>query len=126
MLLCCSCRVRNHAQLKPIIEKWLEGKTVQDTVELFLNKGIPAAPINTIDQVVADPHIAGDREMFVEVEHPVAGVTKLTGCHIKMTDTMPSVKTAAPTLGQHNYEVLQEYLGISRAQADELVAQGVM
>ncbi len=36
------------------------------------------------DRLVKDPHIAVAREMFVDVEHPKAGKTKLTGAHIKL------------------------------------------
>ena len=50
----------------------MKDKKVDETVERLLAKGIPAAPINTIDKVVNDPHILS-REMFVEVEHPKAG-----------------------------------------------------
>ena len=67
-------RVLHHADLKPIIEDWLKDWTIDDAVQAMLDKGIPAAPINTIDRVVKDPHIAGAREMFVEVDHPKAGI----------------------------------------------------
>lgn len=106
-------RVKNHALLKPIVEAWLADKSGDDAVQMILDAGVPAAPINTIDQVVSDPHIAGAREMFVEVEHPVAGKMKVTGCQIKFSETKSGVFTPAPTLGQHTDEVLGEYLGLT-------------
>ena len=57
-------RVENNMHLKPIIEEWLKDKKVDETVERLLAKGIPAAPINTIDKVVNDSHILS-REMLV-------------------------------------------------------------
>ena len=39
----------------------------------MLAAGVPASPINTIDRLVIDPHIAVAREMFVDVEHPTGG-----------------------------------------------------
>ena len=118
-------RVANNAQLKPIIEKWLKDYTIDEAVGMMLAKGVPAGPINTIDRVVKDPHIAGAREMFVEVEHPKAGKMKITGNQIKMSKTPIKIKTAAPLLGQHTKEVLQEVLGMTDKQYEELAAKGL-
>ena len=70
--------------LKPIIEEWLSEITMEEAVEMMLNVGIPAAPIYTIDKVVTDPHIADAREMFVDIEHPLAGKIKICGNQIKL------------------------------------------
>jgi formyl-CoA transferase len=113
-------RVTNHADLKEIIEKWSSNFTIDELVDRLLELGIPAAPINTIDRIVNDPHIAGAREMFVEVDHPVAGKNKITGNHIKFSDLKADVRTAAPTLGQHNEEVYSDFIGLSIEKIKEL------
>ena len=119
-------RVKNHAQLKPLVEKWSATLPTEEAVEKLLAAGCPAAPINTIDKLVACPHIAGAREMFVEVEHPVAGKLKLTGSHIKMSDTKPAIRTPAPLLGQYNEEVYGALLGYTAETIAEFKKQGVM
>jgi len=116
-------RVENHAPLKEIIENWTMTKTIDEVVELLLSVGIPAAPINTIDRVVKDPHIAVAREMFVDVVHPIAGKTTLTNCHIKMTNNKSSMRMPSPMLGQHNNEVLTG-LGYSEADIKRLEVGG--
>ena len=63
--------------------------------------GVPAAPIYDIAQVVADPHIGGAREMFVDIEHPVAGKMKITGSHIKLSETPTSIRKPSPALGEN-------------------------
>ncbi len=113
-------RVNNHAALKEIIEKWSINFTIDELVERLLELGIPTAPINTIDRVVKDPHIAGAREMFVEVDHPVAGKNKITGNHIKFSDLKADIRMPAPVLGQHNDEVYSELLGLSEEKIQEL------
>ncbi|MBQ2062884.1 MAG: CoA transferase [Oscillospiraceae bacterium] len=115
-------RVINHAALKPIIEDWLKDQNIDDAVEAMLAAGIPSGPINTIDRVAKDPHIAGAREMFVEVDHPVAGHMKLTGNQIKLTNHKIDTFTPAPLLGQHTKEVLMQELGLSESEAEELMA----
>ena len=115
-------RVTNHAELKPIIEDWLKDWNVDDAVDAMLKAGCPACPINTIDRVVKDPHIAGAREMFVDVEHPVAGKMKITGNQIKLTNHKIDTFTPAPLLGQHTVEVLMEKLGMTREEAEATAA----
>lgn len=113
-------RVTNHAALKEIIEEWSINFTIDELVDRLLDLGVPAAPINTIDRIVKDPHIAGAREMFVEVDHPVAGKIKITGNHIKFSDKKSEIRTPAPTLGQHNEEVYSKILGLSMEEINEL------
>ncbi|MEG1575995.1 MAG: CoA transferase [Clostridium sp.] len=116
-------RVKNHASLKEIIEVCTVERSIDEIVEILLNAGIPSAPINTIDRVVADPHIAGAREMFVDLEHPVAGKMKVTGNQLKFTNKKISIDTPAPLLGQHTEMVLAEKLGISHEEYEQLLVE---
>jgi len=119
-------RKARHAEMKAIIEEWTTTKNVSELVEILLAAGVPAAPIYNLKQVCEDPHIAGAREMFVDVEHPVAGNTKLTGCHIKLYDTKPSIRTPSPRLGEHNEEVYGKLLGLSSEEIQELKEKQVI
>jgi formyl-CoA transferase len=119
-------RVRNHAELKPLVEQWSTTQTTEEAVEKLLAAGCPAAPINTIDKLVSCPHIAEAREMFVEVDHPKAGKMKLTGAHIKLSETKPGIRTPAPLLGQYNEEVYGSLLGYTADQIAALKQEGIM
>ena len=119
-------RVKNHVQVRQIVEEWTQTKTVKEIVDELLAVGIPAAPIYGIDQVVADPHIAGAREMFVETVHPKAGPIKLTGSHIKFSETKPSIRTPSPALGEHNADILSSLLGLSAMEIQSLKEEGVI
>lgn len=98
------------AALKAEVEAWTSQYPLDDIVERLLAVGVPSAPINTIDRIVKDPHIAGAREMFVAVEHPVAGKTTITGDHIKFSDRKADIRTPAPVLGQHNDDIYTGFL----------------
>lgn len=119
-------RVINNARLKPYVEEWLKDKTIDEAVDILLAAGVPAAPINTIDRVARDPHIAGAREMYVEIEHPVAGKFKITGNQMKLSEHKIDSFKPAPLLGQHNHEVLQELIDLSDAEIDELAAEKII
>ena len=96
-------RVAHHEQLKVIVENWTKDQLVEDIAERLTKVGVPSCPIMTIDKIVKDPHIAGARKMFVEVDHPVAGHTTLTGDQIKFNDWEQSVRLPAPTLGAEGH-----------------------
>lgn len=86
--------------------------------------GVPAAPVQTIDQVLSDPQTLA-RGMVVEQNHPTAGKIKLPNLPFNFSacDTSPS--GPAPTLGQHNAQIAQS-LGYSAAQVAQLQADGVL
>lgn len=119
-------RVQNHADLKPHISAWTKNFGLDELVDKLLDAGIPAAPINTIDRVVKDPHIAGAREMFPPCTHPVAGEIRVTGNQIKLTNNKIDTFNPSPLLGQHNKQVLCERLGMSEAEVEQLIADKVL
>ncbi len=119
-------RVENHDELHKIVSEWAAVHTVTEVVDSCLNAGVPAAPIYNTAQVKADPHIAGDREMFVEQDHPKAGKVVVTGSPLKMSGTPVDLTAPAPTLGQHNAEVYGEVLGLDAKQVAALKSEGII
>ena len=119
-------RVKNHVAVRALVEAWTQTKTAKEVVDELLAIGVPAAPIYNIEEVVNDPHIGGAREMFVDIEHPKAGPIKVTGSHIKLSDTKASVRTPSPALGEHNEEVLSTMLGLGADEIAALKNEGVL
>jgi len=119
-------RVNRHEEVKVIVEAWTSKHTIDELNDTLLKVGVPVSPINTIDKVVKDPHIAGAREMFVEIEHPTAGKMKITGSHIKLSETKPSIRTPSPLLGQHNKEIYQDFLGLTEEEILSMENDGIL
>ena len=86
--------------------------------------GVPAGPINTYAEALADPHALA-RDMIVDLDHPGAGPIKALGVPVKLSDTPGAVDRAAPLLGQDNAAVLTE-LGYSASEQRALRDQGVV
>ena len=63
------------------------------------------------------PHL-GERDFFVEVDHPVAGAAQYPGFGPLMQGEPYQVRRPAPLLGEHNREVFSGRLGLS---VDEMV-----
>lgn len=119
-------RIENHAALKRIIEEWSKNYTTSEVVDKILSKGVPAAPIMGIEDIVNDEHIAKAREMFVKLPHPKIGDMYVNGNHIKMSDTMPKILTPAPELGQDNEAVYGGILGIDNSGLETLRKDGII
>lgn len=118
-------RTKNQKPLKAILDNIFPGRTAGEWMEALEAEGIPCGPINTIDRVLADPQIQA-REMVVELEHPVAGRIKVPGIPIKLSDTPCKIEQSAPLLGQHTEKILQEFLGLTSEQMDELRTQKII
>lgn len=119
-------RVQNNKIQKAYIEEWTKERTVAEIVDIVLGKGIPAGPINNVQQITEDDHIRNAREMFVEVKHPVIGDMVVNGNPIKLMDMMPRVNCPAPTLGQHNKDIYQGMLGLSDEEMSALSEGGII
>ncbi|MGB8434044.1 MAG: CoA transferase [Burkholderiales bacterium] len=115
-------RMHNRAALFEILARKTRARTTQDLVAALDAAGIPAGPVNTIGEMLADPHVLA-REMVVETVHPVAGPTKALGLPIKFTGTPGGVRRPAPRLGEHTREVLHE-AGFADVEIDALARSG--
>ncbi|HEY6642111.1 CaiB/BaiF CoA-transferase family protein [Povalibacter sp.] len=118
-------RVRNRAELVPLLEQVLQQRTVADWVALLEPLGVPVGPINDLAQVFEHPQVQS-RMMRVDLPHPLAGSVPQVASPIKMSVTPPQYSSAPPTLGQHTREVLRERLDLSDEELARLVASAVI
>ena len=116
-------RTVNARGLHDIIAPIYAQKPVDYWVELLVNAGVPAAPVNTVDRMIEDEQVIA-REMIVRQQHPTAGEISVVGVPVKLSETPGSVRTPAPLLGQHTNEVLAA-LGYGE-QLESLKKQGVV
>lgn len=119
-------RCENYAALKPEIEKWSIEHTIAECVSLIDAAGVPVAPINMLADVVNDEHIAGAREMFIHMHHPVIGDMTVPGNPVKLLGTKPDISKCAPDLGQDNKAVYGEMLGLTEGDLETLKAHNVI
>ncbi len=87
--------------------------------------GVPCGPINTLEQVFADPQVQ-HRGMKLELPHPAAGTVALVGSPLKLSASPVEYRAAPPLLGEHTETVLAERLGLGPERLAELRAQGVI
>ena len=100
-------RLTNYDELRPMIDRIVSKMTRAEAITLMDSVGIPAGPINTVGEILDDPHIHA-REMVVELTHPEYGALRMLGIPIKLSDTPGVVENAPPRFGEHNREVLSK------------------
>ncbi|MEO8558742.1 MAG: CoA transferase [Rhodospirillales bacterium] len=100
-------RVRNSHELAKLIQTYMIGRSREHWLSALEAAGIPAGPVLHHDETYADPQVQA-RNMIEEIEHPVAGMTKLLGTVNKLSETPNTIRRPAPTLGQHSQEILAE------------------
>jgi crotonobetainyl-CoA:carnitine CoA-transferase CaiB-like acyl-CoA transferase len=100
-------RVAHNTVLVELLAEKLRMKPSAHWLSALEKLGIPAGPVLHYDEVFTDPQILA-REMVVETSHPVTGPFRTVGVPVKLSDTPGSVRRAAPRLGEHTDEVLNE------------------
>ncbi len=111
-------RLENRNELTKIISDQLEQEETNYWVEKLRDCGIPAGPINSIDEMFEDPHVV-EREIVKEVTHPTAGKIKLVGSPLNLSRTPTEIQRHPPLAGEHTEDVLKE-LGLCIDELNEL------
>ncbi len=117
-------RLEHRAELLPLLQDIFRRRPTREWLTRLEAEGVPSGPVQTIDQVLADPHIAA-RHMVVRVPHPSIGELPLLGNPIKISDVEEHFHPP-PRLGQHTEEILRNLLGYSEKKITELRESGVV
>ena len=111
--------------LEPLLDSIFRQRPAAEWIERLQTAGIPASLVRSFQDVVEHPQSAA-REMFPVLQHATAGVHRVTGTPIKLTETPGAPSSSAPLLGQHSISALQELLGIGEAALAALAERGVI
>jgi CoA:oxalate CoA-transferase len=120
-----AARRTHQTETAAIIQGWTEQHTKVEVVSMLAEGGVPAAPVNNVAEMVADPQVQA-RQMFVELEHPVYGPVKITGTPLKLSETPGRVEHLAPLPGEHNEAIFVGLLGHAPAELARWQAEGVI
>ena len=108
------------AALRPVFAQ----KTTADWLDILQAHGVPAGPIYKVDEVFGDPQVQSVG-IVQSVEHHARGETRLIGQPINLSRTPATLETAAPDVGEHTDEILDE-LGLSASDIAALREAGAI
>ncbi|QCG93369.1 CoA transferase [Azospirillum sp. TSA2s] len=87
--------------------------------------GVPGGPINRIDQVFAEPHLA-ERGLVREMTLEDGRKVPVVGYPARLSNSPATYRRPPPRLGQQTAEVLEEMLGYSPDRVEQLRSSGVL
>jgi crotonobetainyl-CoA:carnitine CoA-transferase CaiB-like acyl-CoA transferase len=99
-------RIENYDALSQELETIFAMGNREDWLRRLQEKDVPAAPLNTLDEVFEDPQVK-TYGFPNEVEHPKMGKVKMVGNAVDLSRTPPRIDLPPPVLGEHTDEVLQ-------------------
>ena len=119
-------RVAHHAELKVMIEDWLQSQESDAaTIRLLGEHHVPVAPILSIRQVMEHPHMR-QRGTVRSITDRGAGSFEMPGMPLRFSGFANDLDLQAPYLGEHNAAVLGGLLGLSAERIAGLTAEGVL
>ncbi len=114
-----------HDELDDRLDAWSRERDPADAAELLVAHGVPAA-------VGRDPRLLYDhpqlqaRGYYEEIDHPIVGTMPTPTLPFRFASVDRWLRTPAPTLGQHNHELLVDDLGVDEATYGELEEQQII
>lgn len=117
-------RWRNLADINQVVGEWILSQDVDAVCRTLDAHGLAYSLVLSIDAICADPHYRA-RGNIQAVEHPRLGTLRMQGVGPKFSVSPAGALRPAPSLGEHNREVLQR-LGVDEPMLGQLAHDGVI
>lgn len=117
-------RVAHRHDVDAIVGGWIAERDRDELAQFFDAKGITAAPLYSVADIVTDRHFV-EREIFTEVPDADLGSVPTHTPLPRLSGTPGNLWRPAPRLSEHAREVLQDF-GISQERADRLMNLGTV
>ena len=117
-------RFQNWLELVPLLAEEIANHSSVEFLEKAQKEGAPFAPVNSLDDFLADPQ-AIHRQCVVNQEDPRFGTVQYVAPPVRFGRSPASIDRHAPRLGEHTDEVLAEF-GVATETVAQLKEGGVV
>ncbi len=120
-------RLERRDEVVRIIEEWLQRFPDVPSAVAHLEKfDVPVAPVLSVEETLSYPHLR-ERGTVRTIHDPVYdGELDVPGFPIKFSEFPEEPSLQAPTIGQHNEEILTKYLGRTSEEIASLRSEGLL
>ncbi len=116
----------NIGRVSAVARGFFESKAKQELYVEGQAHGFLIGPVNTPKDLVESEQLQ-DRGWFVDLPHPELGTTiKMPGLPYRLMDSPASLRRRAPLLGEHNFEIYGNELGLTSAEMASMRSAGVI
>jgi len=120
-----AARVKHRDELIGRLSSVLQTQPLAHWLGELEAQGVPCAPVNSIDQVFADPQVTA-RGMRIELPHDSGGSVPLVANPLRFSATPVEYTRAPPLLGADTRALLRDRLGLDDARIEQLLAAGAI
>ena len=120
-----AARLRVADELDALVAEWIAAHDRADVLDALLDARVPAAPVNDLDALFADPHVTA-RDDIVSVIDPELGPLMMVAPAPQLDTTPGAIRSTGPERGAHNAEVYGELLGMTADELRRLQESGVV
>lgn len=117
-------RVKNVALLDEAVGGFIGQRSLDENLGHFEREGVTVGPICDIADLMEHPYIKS-RGLIVEIPDEEMGAVPMHAVQPRLSATPGAIRRPAPTLGQHNDEILGA-LGLGAAELEQLASDGVL
>ncbi|MGP1276077.1 MAG: CaiB/BaiF CoA transferase family protein [Caulobacterales bacterium] len=118
-------RVEYREELCGEIASIMRTRTSAEWRSALDGKGIPCGPIQALDGVFSEPQVR-ERGLTFQMDVTGSGPATLVANPMRLSATPPCYASPPPRFAEHTAEVLQERLGLSQIEVDELRKAGIL
>jgi crotonobetainyl-CoA:carnitine CoA-transferase CaiB-like acyl-CoA transferase len=118
-------RVINSDQVYALIQDWFDSVSEEEALRRLEQYRVAAAPLLSVPEAMRHPHLI-QRGMITTINDQIIGQLELPGSPLHFSEFPEPIEGPAPLLGEHNLEILREYLGYTPEKVKELESEGVL
>lgn len=112
-------RKKNERELDSAMAEWTRGQNKREVMTLVQSLGIASGAVLRPLELLDDPQLEA-RDMHRKLAREFVGEHRYPQFPLRFSDGICEQRTPAPTLGQHNEEVLTGLLGLTSAEIEKL------
>lgn len=119
-------RHRERKELDRLLAQWTATQDRHELMRQLQARGVPAGAVQDAHDVTRDDPQLAHRGHWVRMAHAEMGESIYNNLPFRLERTEVRPQRGAPLLGEHTREVLQDLLGLSAAEIDQLQAEDVL
>jgi crotonobetainyl-CoA:carnitine CoA-transferase CaiB-like acyl-CoA transferase len=120
-----SGRQQHQSELQMMVAAWAAGHDKRAAMDALQRAGVPAAAVLDGRELLEDPHLAA-RGFYRTVDHPIGGRQRQRTWPFRLSRTPAEIRSPAPSLGEHNTQVLAGLLDYTDTEIQALNDAGVI